>query len=229
MHSFDITEQKIEDFRLYLKEEERLQGTIEKYIRDIRRFAEWSNGREITKQLVIEWKEFLVREQYKPTTINSMIASLHGFFKYFGIAGCNVKYLRIQRRMFREQDRELNKKEYQKLVTTAKNSGHERTALLLEAIGATGIRVSEVKYITVETARCGRADISLKGKIRTILIPSQLSKKLLSYAKKQKIVSGEIFLTRNNTSLSRKQIWAEMKALCSRAGVEKGKVFLGKN
>ena len=225
MDHFCITEQKIEEFLEHLRADERVQGTIEKYIRDIRRFADWSNGKELTKQLVIEWKELLIHQQYKPTTINSMIASLHGFFKYFGMTDCYVKYLRIQRRMFREKSRELDQREYRRLISAAKNDGHERTALLIEAIGATGIRVSEVKYLTVEAVQCGRADISLKGKIRTILIPAQLSKKLLTYARKQKIASGEIFLTRNNTSLSRKQIWAEMKALCNLAGVEKEKVF----
>lgn len=225
MHEFYIKEQQIEGFRQYLKSEERAAGTIDKYIRDVRKFIAWLSGREISKELVCEWKEELVRLHYKPTTINSMLASLHGFFKYADIKGCSVKFLKIQRRMFREQSRELSKEEYRQLVNTAQKQGQERISLLIEAIGATGIRVSEVKYLTVEAAKCGRADIALKGKIRTILIPAQLSRKLLKYAKSKKIVSGEIFLTRNKTSLSRKQIWAEMKALCNLAGVERTKVF----
>lgn len=225
MHNFYITEQLIEGFRRYLENEERATGTIDKYIRDVKRFAKWLNGEALTKNLVVEWKEFLVQQHYSPTTINSMLAALHGFFKYAGVRDCNVKFLKVQRRMFREQNRELSREEYQKLVSTAKGSGKERIALLIEAIGATGIRVSETKYLTVEAAKCGRADIALKGKIRTILIPAQLSRKLLKYAKKQKIESGEIFLTRNKTSLSRKHIWAEMKALCRLAKIEKTKVF----
>ncbi len=225
MQACYITEQTIEGFSQHLKEEERTKGTIDKYLRDVRRFTNWCGSQEITKGLVTEWKERLIQQQYCPTTINSMLASLHGFFKYIGLEGCNVRFLKIQRRMFREQSRELSKEEYRRLVETAEKNGQERTALIIEAIGATGIRVSEVKYLTVEAARSGRADISLKGKIRTILIPAQLSKKLLKYAKQNKILSGEIFLTRNHTSLSRKQIWADMKSLCAHAGVEKTKVF----
>jgi len=136
-----------------------------------------------------------------------------------------VKYLKIQRRLFRRADRDLSKAEYKKLFDTAVSLGKNRLALLMEVICATGIRVSEVKYITVEAARAGRADISLKGKIRTILLPGKLCRKLQKYAKKQKIVSGELFLTRNGKGLSRRQIWAELKALCKKAGVEATKVF----
>lgn len=225
MQEYFVTDQRIEGFEQYLRHEERACGTIEKYLRDVRKFSVWLSGREVTKELVAEWKENLVQTGYCPTTINSMLASLHGFFRFSGIEGCNVKFLKIQRRLFREESKELTKEEYQKLVIAAQRKGKKREALILEAIGATGIRVSEVKYLTVEAARYGRAEIALKGKIRTILIPGQLSKKLLMYAKHKKIASGEIFLTRNGTSISRKQIWAEMKALCSYAGVEATKVF----
>ncbi len=154
-----------------------------------------------------------------------MLVSLNAFFRYAGWQECRVKLLKLQRRMFREQARELSREEYGRLLRTAHAQGKERLALLMETICATGIRVSELQYITVENAERGRAEIALKGKIRTILLPAKLCRKLLKYAKKQKTASGEIFLTRNGKPLSRKQIWAEMKALCEKAGVEATKVF----
>ena len=131
----------------------------------------------------------------------------------------------MQRRLFRSAERDLSREEYLRLIETAQAEGKERLALLMETICATGIRVSEVRYITVEAAKQGRAEISLKGKIRTILLPGKLCRKLLKYAKRQKTASGEIFLTRNGTGLSRRQIWAEMKAICRAAGVAASKVF----
>lgn len=136
-----------------------------------------------------------------------------------------MKFLKLQHRLFRKDSRELTREEYDRLLSDARARGQERLALLKEAICATGIRVSEVRYITAETARQGRAEIALKGKIRTILIPSRLCRKLLQYARKHKTASGEIFLTRSGQNLFRKQIWAEMKALCRRAGVQPSKVF----
>ena len=136
-----------------------------------------------------------------------------------------MKSLKIQRKLFRDDRRELTREEYQRLLDAARGLGRERLALLLETICATGIRVSEVKYITVEAARAGRAEVSLKGKLRTILLPGKLCRKLKKYARAQKIASGEIFRTRSGKSLSRRQIWAEMKRLCKSAGVAPSKVF----
>ena len=136
-----------------------------------------------------------------------------------------MKYLKIQRRLFRDEARNLSRGEYARLIATAQKLGKERLALLLETMGATGIRVSEVKYITVEAAAAGQAEIALKGKLRTILIPAKLCRKLQRYARKQKNASGEIFLTRSGKSLSRKQIWSEMKGLCKYADVNPSKVF----
>ena len=136
-----------------------------------------------------------------------------------------MKYLKIQRKLFRGTERELTKAEYIRLLETANSGGKVRLALLIETICATGIRVSEVKYITAETIQAGRAEIALKGKIRTILLPGKLCRKLQKYAKKQKITSGEIFLTRSGKGISRRQIWAEMKALCKKASVAPSKVF----
>ena len=136
-----------------------------------------------------------------------------------------IKPLRMQRRMFREDRRELTNREYERLVSAAGSLGRERLALVMETVCAAGIRVGEVKYITVEAARSGRAEVRLKGKVRVILLPAKLSRKLLAYAKRHKITAGEVFVTRGGKSLSRKQIWAEMKSLCALAGVAASKVF----
>lgn len=220
-----ITTQGLLEFELYLQDEERSPGTIEKYIRDLRLFQEWIEDREVTRECAAQWKVYLQNEGYASGTVNSMLVSLNAFFRYAGWQACRVKLLKLQRRMFREQARELSREEYDRLLRTAHAQGKERLALLMETICATGIRVSELQYITVENAERGRAEIALKGKIRTILLPAKLCRKLLKYAKKQKTASGEIFLTRNGKPLSRKQIWAEMKALCEKAGVEATKVF----
>ena len=212
-------------FRRWLLEEEREPATIEKYLREVRAFAIWLEGAPVTKEGATAWKARLTASGFQPGTVNGKLSALNKFFAFLGWPDCRVKYLKIQRRVFRSSERELSREEYARLLETARALGRERLALLIETICATGIRVSELKYITVESVRNGRTEISLKGKIRTILIPGKLCRKLLKYARKRKIASGEIFLTRSGKSLSRRQIWAEMKALCARAGVERTKVF----
>lgn len=209
----------------HLREEERSEGTTQKYLRDVRKFLSWLQQRTLNKNEVSDWKAQLLSDGYAPETVNSMVVGLNRFLSFIDRADCHVRTLRIQRKLFRRQERELTRSEYEQLVETAKGTGKERLALLLESIAATGIRVSEVQYLTVEAARTGRTEISLKGKIRVILLPHKLCRKLLKYAKKQKTVSGQIFLTRNGKSMSRKQIWAEMKALCKAAGIAADKVF----
>ena len=220
-----ITNEHLAAFEGCLRSEEREPATIEKYLRDVRAFAAWAGTRCVTKELAVAWKEHLRTVGYAPATINSMLVALNRFFAFQGWKELRIKTLRIQRQIFRSRERELTKEEYVRLVQTAQDLGRERLALLMEAICGTGIRVSEVRYLTVEAAEARRAEVSLKGKIRTILLPGKLCRKLLKYAKKKKIVSGEIFLTRNGKQLSRRQIWAEMKALCERAGVVASKVF----
>ena len=212
-------------FRRWLLEEEREPATIEKYLREVRAFAAWLEGAPVTKEGATAWKARLTASGFQPGTVNGKLSALNKFFAFLGWPDCRVKYLKIQRRVFRSSERELSREEYTRLLETARVLGRERLALLIETICATGIRVSELKYITVESVRDERTEISLKGKIRTILIPGKLCRKLLKYARKRKIASGEIFLTRSRKSLSRRQIWAEMKALCARAGVERSKVF----
>ncbi|EOQ35830.1 tyrosine-type recombinase/integrase [Butyricicoccus pullicaecorum] len=216
---------RLSDFIDYLRTEERSAGTIEKYMRDVRKFFCWLGDKTLEKVQVSAWKAHLLTDGYAPETVNSMIVALNRFLDFIGRSDCRVHTLRIQRKLFRRPDRELTRPEYERLVQTAERRGQERLALLLEAITATGIRVSEVKYLTVEAVKTGRAEVALKGKIRVILLPNKLCRKLLKYAKKQKTASGEIFLTRNGKSLSRRQIWSEMKHLCKFAGVEASKVF----
>ena len=220
-----IEKRELAGFAEALRAEERAAGTVEKYGRDAAEFAGWLGERELTREAAAEWKEQLLASGLAPVTVNAKLSAVNRFLTYLGRADCRTKYLRIQRRLFRGTERELTKGEYMRLVETAERLGKHRLSLLMETVCATGIRVGEVRYITVEAARAGRTDISLKGKIRTILIPGKLCRKLLKYAEKQKTASGEIFLTRSGRGLSRRQIWAEMKGLCKAAGVAATKVF----
>lgn len=212
-------------FYEYLIEEERSSGTIEKYIRDVRLLQSWLGSAPATKENASRWKQELLQSGRAPSTVNSMLAAANTYFRFMGWDELKLKSIRLQRRFFRENERELTKAEYQLLMETAKKRGDERLALLMETICATGIRVSEVPYITTDAIKKGRARISMKGKLRTILIPAQLCRKLRKYATKHRIGRGEIFLTKNGTRLERKQIWAQMKALCKYAGIERNKVF----
>ena len=210
-------------FQAELLRKEYSVGTAENYLRAVRAFARWSGG-AVERGLVLTWKAQLTA-QYAPATVNAMLAGLNRFFDFAGRPECRVKVLRLQRRSFREAERELDRGEYRALVRTARTLGRERLALVMETICATGIRVGEVPFITVEAACRGRTDVALKGKVRTIFLPDRLCRRLLQYARKQKIASGEIFLTGGGKRLSRTQIWAEMKRLCRAAGVAAGKVF----
>ena len=220
-----IGTRELESFRGKLREEEREEGTIEKYLRDLEMFAAWLEGREASRETAVAWKEWLRQKGYRSESVNSKLAALNRFFGFMGWTECRVRYLKIQRKLFRSVEKELSREEYFRLLETAERGGKTRLGLLMETICATGIRVSEVRYITAEAVRSGRAEVSLKGKVRTILLPGKLCRKLEKYARKQKIVSGEIFLTRNGRGLTRRQIWAEMKALCQKAGVAGTKVF----
>ena len=220
-----IDQAQLTAFERHLRLEEREPGTIEKYLRDVRAFAAWLEERPLNKEAVVAWKEHLLTKHYAPSTVNSMLIAVNRFFRFQHWDELRVKTVRVQRQIFRRRDKELTKEEYVRLLDTAQDLGRERLALLMETICATGIRVSEVRYITVEAAQAGRAEITLKGKIRTILLPGKLRRKLLKYAKKQNTGSGEIFLTRTGKGMSRRQIWAEMKAICKQAGVAPSKVF----
>ena len=225
MSNYKVNTEQISAFGRHLQIEERSAGTIEKYLRDVGAFAAWLDGAPVSREKAAAWRDSLLDRGYAPVTVNSMIAAVNQLFTFLGWEDCKIKALKLQRKLFRDDRKELTREEYERLLDAAHGLGRERLALLLETICATGIRVSEVKYITVEAARTGRAEISLKGKLRTILLPGKLCRKLKKYAKAQKIASGEIFLTRSGRSLSRRQIWAEMKRLCKAAGVAPSKVF----
>ncbi len=213
-------------FVRHLRAEEREENTILKYSRYTNEFITWLDGRAVTKTVVVEWKEELqTAGKFAPATINAKLASINAFFKFAGWDDCRVKALRLQRRMFRDPGRELSKAEYMRLVQAAYDRGDERLALIMETICGTGIRVSEVQYITVEAVKQGRTSIRLKGKVRTIILPGKLCKKLSKYIRKNKIASGEIFLTESGRGMSRRQIWAAMKSVCKAAGVAASKVF----
>ena len=220
-----LTEQAFDQFEDYLRHDEREESTIEAYLRSLTRFAEWADGRAVTKELAMEWKAALVEAGYRPISVNAMLAAVNKFFTCMGREDCKVKYLKLQRQMFRKSEKDLSKEEYQRLVQAAHEKGDLRMELILETICATGIRVGELKYITVEAVRAGVAEIALKGKIRTILLPHRLCRKLQKYAKQQKIASGKLFLTQDGLPVSRQSIWTRMKALCEAAGVERSKVF----
>ena len=220
-----LTQREFDQFEDYLRHDEREESTIEAYLRSLTRFAEWADGRAVTKELAMEWKAALSEAGYRPISVNAMLAALNKFFTCMGREDCKVKYLKLQRQMFRKSEKDLSKEEYQRLVQAAHEKGDLRMELILETICATGIRVGELKYITVEAIRAGVAEIALKGKIRTILLPHRLCRKLQKYAKQQKIASGKLFLTQDGLPVSRQSIWTRMKALCEAAGVERSKVF----
>ena len=220
-----LTSNQIAAFAVYLKSEEKSENTIEKYIRDVRAFTAYMGNAEITKEAVIAYKNKLLSEGYAVRSINSMIASINSLFAFLGWQNLTVKSLKLQRQIYCPEEKELTKAEYMRLVNTAKQKGNERLNLLIQTICGTGIRVSELQYITVEAVKCGEAVVSLKGKTRSVFIVRELQKKLLRYAAEQKITSGAIFITRNGKPMSRTNIWREMKSLCEQAGVNPQKVF----
>ena len=219
-----LTQERIDAYCLSLLADEHSAGTISKYRRDLTAFARWLDGRAVTKESATAWKACLLNRDYAPRTINSMLAALNSFFRFMDW-NIKVRFLKVQRQIFRDSARELTKEEYDRLLAAAQESDQERLALIMETLCATGIRVSELRYITVEAAKAGRATITLKGKIRTILLPAKLCRKLVKYAKKQKTAAGEIFLTSSGRGISRRQVWFELKRLCRAAGVEPTKVF----
>ena len=219
-----ITQEQINTYCASMLADERAAGTVAKYRRDVTAFARWLGGRPVSKENSTGWKAHLLNRGYAPRTVNSMLAAVNSFFRFAGW-NIKVKFLKIQRQLFRDATRELDRAEYTQLLAAARSNGQERLALIMETLCATGIRISELCYITVAAAQQGKATISLKGKIRTILLSTKLCRKLLKYAKKQKIAVGEIFLTSSGKGISRRQVWHELKRLCAAAGVESSKVF----
>ncbi len=225
MDGYRLTEDKIAGFEEHLRGEEHEVATVEKYLRNVRFFAAWLDGEAVSKEAVARWKAYLQEKGFAPCTVNSKLSALNSFFAYAGLEGYQVKFLHIQRKVFRDNSRDLSRGEYVKLVGEARRQGKEQLGMVIETIGATGIRVSELAYITVEAVRAGRATVCLKGKVRVILMTKKLCRKLLKYAKGKGIKSGQIFVTKNGKGISRRQVWREMKAVSAQAGVESSKVF----
>lgn len=219
-----ITNELIENFKIDLIEEEKAQATIEKYIRDILAFVKWLSGRTVEKQTVLEYKQKLI-EKYAPTSVNSVLSSLNRFFAFAQWFNCKVKSIKIQKQVFAKQERELTKAEYDRLLAAALHKDNKRLYLLMQTICSTGIRVSELKFITVEAVKAQKALINLKGKTRSVFLPDMLCKMLLRYIKEEKIKSGSVFVSKNGRPLDRCNIYHDMKKLCESANVDRSKVF----
>ena len=219
-----ITAKTIAEFREHLILEERSEITVEKYIRDVKAFAKYAQNNAVTKETVIAYKKHS-QENYAVRSVNSMLASINSLFMFLGWHDLKVKSLKLQQQVFCPEEKELTKAEYARLCRTAERKHNERLNLILQTICSTGIRVSELQYITVEAVKCGEAVVSCKAKTRSVFIVKGLKQKLLRYAAEQNIKSGMIFVTRTGKPISRTNIWREMKALCVEANVNPQKVF----
>lgn len=213
----------IDSYREQLVRDEKSTATIEKYLRDVRAFFAFIGERALTKEEVITYKQFLIEKQYSVKSINSMLVSVNSLLAFLVWSDCRVKSIRQQRQIYCTEEKELTKSEYLRLLEAAKKKPQLR--LVMETICGTGIRVSELRYFTVEAVRRGEIVVNCKAKTRTILLPGKLRKLLLDYAKKNQIVSGSIFVTRNGNPLNRSNIWSDMKKLCETANVKASKVF----
>lgn len=219
-----ITAKMIAEFKEHLIWEERSVATIQKYTRDVKAFTAYAQNSAISKEIVIAYKKYL-QENYAVRSVNSMLASINSFFSFFGWYDLKVKSLKLQRQVFCPEEKELTKEEYTRLCRAAEREHNERLNLILQTICGTGIRVSELQYITIEAVKHGEAVVNCKAKTRSVFIVKELRQKLLRYAAEQNIKSGMIFVTRTGKPISRTNIWREMKALCVEANVNPEKVF----
>lgn len=221
-----ITEEMVTQYQNYLREEEKSQATIDKYARDLKKMILFMDGREVTKSLMIEYKNNLLSVgTYQVSSINSYLVAANRFFEYLGWYEVRVKTLKIQKEAFRSEKKYLTKKEYKILVQTARKQKKKRIAMILQTICATGIRISELSFVTVNTVRKGSMEIHCKGKIRQVLLPTKLQTALLHYIKAEGIDTGVVFRTAKGNPVNRSNVWKEMKMLCKEAGVEEEKVF----
>ncbi|MBP3337682.1 MAG: tyrosine-type recombinase/integrase [Clostridia bacterium] len=219
-----ITNKEIMQFKEYLLCEEKSEATTEKYIRDLTVFSKWSNGKNITKELVLSYKQE-ISLKYAPASVNSMLSSINNFFTYKAWHELKVKSLKIQKPLYIDKSKELTKKDYQKLLETARNLPNPRLYYLLQTICACGIRVSELKFITTDALNIGKSIIRSKGKTREILIPLKLCTILKKYASEKGIKDGPVFVTYNGRPLDRTNIWVQMKNLCKKSGIPAEKVY----
>ena len=219
-----VTIQLIEKYLNHLMEEEKSVATLKKYRHDLNELHNYLQGMLLTKSILIEWKKYLI-EKYAPSTVNSMLIAVNGYLRFFSWHDLSMKLLKIQKPLFSDENKELTREEYARLVMTASKRSNARLSLILQTICATGIRVSELKFITIEAVQTGRTEISNKSKRRVIFLPQQLRKLLRKYAQKHGKISGPVFTTRTGKPLDRSNIWRDMKALCTEAKVAPEKVF----
>ncbi len=219
-----ITSEQIEKYRDHLIDEEKSKATVNKYVHDVYEFEKWIGAQALCKTIVLAYKAYLC-ERYAPASVNAALSSLNSFFNFMEWYDLRVKSLKIQKQIFASVDRELTKAEYDRLLQAAKQKKNERLYLLMQTICSTGIRVSELRHITVEAVGRGVAEINCKGKRRQVFLPKQLCRILGQYIKEQKRKSGAVFVTKNGNPLDRSNIWSDMKRLCREANVSEKKVF----
>ena len=219
-----ITDGMLTSFRAYLEEHEKSPATIEKYLRDVRKFAGFVHGKEVEKYQTVAYKAELL-SHYAVVSANSMLASINAFFRFAGWLDLCVRQFKVQRQMFISEERELSKAEYERLVQTACSKGNDRLKLILQTVCSTGIRISELQHITVEAVVRGKAVVQSKGKTRIVFIVSDLRRQLAEYIREKKIQAGPVFITRGGKPISRTAVWREMKSLCNEARVRPSKVF----
>ena len=221
----ELKRDQIEEFRQYLYERENARATIRKYITDIRTFFDYLAGKlTVDKQKLLDYKEWLLR-RYAVSSANSMLAALNQFLEFLELDFLKVKRIKVQKSLFLQEETELTREEYRKLVQTALADGKEQLALCMETIASTGIRISELEFFTVESIRRDYIEIVNKGKYRRIFLPKVLRQKLLFFARKNGIRRGAIFITRTGKKKCRSNIWREMKALKEKAGINGNKIF----
>jgi len=218
-----MTEALIGAYCEKLVQEEKSAATLQKYLRDVRDFMVFAKGRSIDKALIMDYKKKLIETGYAVRSVNSMLASVNSLLEFLGLASCRVKSIRTQRQTYSAEEKELTKGEYLRLLGACE--GNEQLRLVLETICGTGIRVSELRFFTMEAVRRGEITVSCKSKTRTVLLPGKLKNVLLNYAKRRHITTGPVFVTRSGKPLNRSNIWAAMKKLCEKAGVKASKVF----
>ena len=219
-----VTITMIDRYLTHLREQERSAATLQKYRHDLNELCGYLHNAPLNKSALIDWKELLI-SKYAPATVNSMLIAVNGYLRFYGWQGLSVKLLKVQKALFIDESKELTKAEYDRLVQEAQRKNNERLALVIQTICATGIRVSELRFITVESVQNGRVEISSKGKRRMVFLPDKLRQLLRNYVRKQKKTAGVVFTTRTGRPLDRSNIWRDMKGLCQRAGVAPEKVF----
>ncbi len=219
-----ILSQQLQSFQSHLYEEERSHNTIQKYTRDVKHFIAYLGEQPLCKAQTLAYKQHLAAT-YAPASVNSMLVALNRFFIWIGQSDCKVKLFKIQKQIFTQPEKELTHREYTRLLETARMQGKQKLSLVIQTICATGIRVSELQFITVASLHTRRTQVSCKGKTRSVFLPKDLCRALKAYCQAQHITKGSVFVSKRGAPLDRSNIWKMMKKLCAAAHVSKDKVF----